>query len=146
VIELHREDSSYAQLLNARSWNRGLANADLDQALRDVNTAIRKSDSNPGMLDTRALIQLRRKDYAAAITDASAALDKMPRLAPSLFVRGLARLANGDQAGGQADLAAARAIRPTIDRQYADYGLVAPKAPTSLPAQPQQPGGEDDDQ
>jgi hypothetical protein len=35
----------------------------------------------PAMLDTRALVQLRRKDYAAAIADETAALDKMPRLA-----------------------------------------------------------------
>jgi len=78
------------------------------------------------MLDTRALVELRRKDYPAAITDETAALDKAPKTADALFVRGLARLA-ADAAGGAGDIAAARAISPKIDQRYAAYGLVAPK-------------------
>jgi predicted aspartyl protease/tetratricopeptide (TPR) repeat protein len=144
VIALHREDSTYPALLNARSWNRALANADLDRALRDINTALRKSGDLAGMLDTRALVDLRRKDYAVAVADAGAALGKAPKLASSLFVRGLARLASGDQTAGLADIAAARAIQPAIDQRFADYGLAAPQAATSLPARPQAPGGSDD--
>jgi tetratricopeptide (TPR) repeat protein len=79
VIALHREDSNYPALLNARSWNRALANADLDRALRDINTALRRSDAPAAMLDTRARVQLRRKDYAAAVADNNAALDKAPK-------------------------------------------------------------------
>ena len=148
VIDLHREDSRYALLLNARSWNRALANADLDRALRDIDTALRKADSPAAMLDTRALVQLRRKDYAAAIADASAALGKAPKMAGSLFVRGLARLASGDTPGGEADIAAARALSPKVGQIYADYGLIAPKVETPAPARPSQPdlGGDDDDQ
>lgn len=129
VIELHRDDALYPALLNNRSWNRALANADLDRALRDINTALHKSDNDPSMLDTRALVQLRRRDFPAAIADASAALDKMPKLATSLFFRGLARIASGDQAGGTADIAAAREVQPAIDRRFSDYGLIAPGAP-----------------
>ena len=128
VVELHRDDSHYAELLNARSWNRALANTDLDRALKDSNTAIGKSGLAAAMLDTRALVQFRRKDYAAAIADENAALSTMPRLAPALFVRGLAQLANGDAADGNADIAAAREIQPGIDSEYAAYGLTAPKA------------------
>lgn len=128
VVELHRDDSRYAALLNARSWNRGLANSDLDRALKDVSTAIRISGPTPEMLDTRALVQLRRKDYAAAIADENAALGKMPKMAAALFTRALARLANGDTAGGNADIAAAREIRPKIAQYYALYRLSAPDA------------------
>ncbi len=123
VVDLHRDDANYAALLNARAWNRGLADADLDRALKDANTAIRMSGPIPAMLDTRALVQFRRKDYAAAIIDENAALDEMPRLAAALYLRGLARQASGDAAGGQTDIAAARAGQPGIEQFYADYRL-----------------------
>jgi len=89
-------------------------------------------------------VQLRRKDYAAAIADASTALDKTPKAPSTLFVRGLARLASGDVAGAKADLAAARAIRPTIDEFYANYGLAAPGVPAATPAQPSKSAGDKD--
>lgn len=136
VVDLHHDDSNYPALLNARSWNRGLANAELDRALKDANTAIRKSGPMPALLDTRALIQFRRKDYAAAIADETAALDKMPKLAAALYIRGLARLASGDVAGGEADLAASRKAAPSIDSRYAAYGLAAPNAGRAKPAGP----------
>lgn len=142
VIETHRDDSGYPMLLNARSWNRGLANADLDRALRDINTALRKTDNNPTMLDTRALIQLRRKDFASAIADASAVLDKMPNLATSLYFRGLARIGSGDSVQGNADIAAARAQQADIDQRFEAYDLAAPKTAGSAPAQPLRPGGD----
>lgn len=126
VVALHREDSAYPNLLNARSWNRALANADLDRALKDSDLAIRKAGPLPNLLDTRALVQYRRQAYAAAIADETTALATRPRLAAALFVRGLARTASGDKAGGHADLAAARAIQPRIDARYKPYGLVAP--------------------
>jgi tetratricopeptide (TPR) repeat protein len=126
VLDLHHDDANYAALLNARSWNRGLANADLDRALKDANTAIRMAGLIPAILDTRALVQFRRKDYAAAIADETAALDKMPRLAAALYIRGLARFASGDAAGGNTDIAAARAVQPKVDQFYAAYQLVVP--------------------
>ncbi len=146
VIDLHHEDSRYPYLLNARAWNRALANADLDRALRDIDTALRKADSPAGMLDTRALVELRRKDYPAAIAAANAALGKAPKMASALFVRGLARSAGGDAAGGAADITAARAIYPKIDDRYADYGLTAPRAERPAPVQPTMPDGDEDDE
>jgi predicted aspartyl protease/tetratricopeptide (TPR) repeat protein len=126
VVALHHDDSKYASLLNASSWNRGLANSDLDRAFKDANAAIRQAGPIPAFLDTRALIQYRRKDYSAAIADEGAALDKMPKLPAALFIRGLSRLAKGDTAEGGADIAAARESQPKIDDFYALYGLIAP--------------------
>ncbi len=136
VVDLHRNDSSYAALLNARSWNRGLANSDLDRALKDANTAIRMSGPVPALLDTRALVQFRRKDYAAAIADETSALAKMPRLPAALFIRGLARLASDNAAGGAADITLAREIRPKIEQSYAAYGLGVPSADIEKAAKP----------
>ena len=128
VIALHREDTSYPMLINTRSWYRALTNVDLDPALADANDAVRQSGGRPSHLDTRAWIQYRKGNYAATIADAGAALDKEPKLATSLFIRALARAARGDEAGARADLAAARALQPTIDLAYAAYGLGTPAA------------------
>ncbi len=144
VIALHRDDSRLVELLNTRAWNRALANVDLDLALKDCDNAIRRAGPDPSLLDTRALVQLRRKAFAAAIADATTALDKRPKMPTTLFFRGLARLATGDQSGGAADVAASRAIRPQIDSLFADYGLTAPGAPKTIPAQPQKPDGDDE--
>ena len=89
VIALHRDDAGYPRLLNARAWNRALANVGLDQALTDANTAIRRGGANATLLDTRAFVQLRRKAYPAAIADATAALALREKFASTLFVRGL---------------------------------------------------------
>ena len=136
VVALHRDDAQYPGLLNARSWNRALANSDLDRALKDANTAIQKAGPLPAYLDTRALVQYRRKDYAAAMADDTAALDKMPKLANALYIRGLARLDSGDTAGGRADIAAARAVQPHIDQHFDSYGLAAKAAAPADPAVP----------
>lgn len=128
VIALHRDDLSYTVLLNARSWNRALANADLDQALKDINLAIRRSGPLPGILDTRALIELRRRDYTATIADENTALAKAPQMAAGFFTRGMARIAAGDAATGAEDIAEARKLQPNIERRYAPYGLVVPEA------------------
>jgi tetratricopeptide (TPR) repeat protein len=128
VIALHHDDANYPMLINTRSWYRALTNADLDPALADANDAVRQSGGRPNNLDTRAWVQYRKGNYAAAIADAGAALAKEPKLATSLFIRALARAARGDEAGARADLAAARALRPTIDLAYAVYGLGTPAA------------------
>jgi predicted aspartyl protease len=143
VVDLHRDDFNFASLLNARSWNRGLANADLDRALKDANLAIKRAGPIPSFLDTRALIQFRRMDLAAAIADETAALNKMPKLAAALYIRGLARLASGESSAGEADLANARQVSPNIDARYAAYGLAAPK--TGLAKASAQPDLDDDD-
>ena len=143
VLALHRDDSQYLSLLDARSWNRGLANADLDRALKDCDTALRRAGAGASLLNTRALVQLRRKAYAAAIADASAAHTLAPKDSYALFFRGLARIASGDDAGN-ADITAARVLVPGIDARFADYGLIAPKGEKPIPAQPERPGGDEE--
>jgi hypothetical protein len=43
-------------------------------------------------------------------------------MAASLYGRGLAKQNKGDQAGGDADVAAAKAIKATIGDEFAKYG------------------------
>ena len=57
------------------------------------------------------------------ITDYNAALRLNPKRPDSLYGRGLAKLKGRDTKGGNADLAAARRIRPDIAGEFARYGL-----------------------
>lgn len=59
----------------------------------------------------------------AAIAGCDAALRIDPRKACSPFGRGMARRRRGEQAGGDADIAAARAIRAGIAEEMARYGV-----------------------
>jgi len=95
-----------ATLLNNRCWHRAIRGVGLDQALADCNAAVAISPL-PGHLDSRGLVQLRRGDFAAAIRDYDAALAQQPRLAHSLYGRGLAKRRQGT----------ARAATPTSRRR-----------------------------
>jgi Flp pilus assembly protein TadD len=59
----------------------------------------------------------------AAIDDYSAALRFDPKLASALYGRGLARLKNGDKAGSDADISAAKTIQARIGDDFRRYGV-----------------------
>jgi len=54
-----------------------------------------------------------------ALTSFDAALGLNPKLADSLYGRGIAKRKKGDPMGADADLAAAKAIRPGIAQEFA---------------------------
>ena len=47
----------------------------------------------------------------------------IPNFADSLYGRGLAKRKKGDATGGQADVAAAKALRPDVAEEFAKYGV-----------------------
>ena len=61
--------------------------------------------------------------FDASIADYDAALGVEPGRPYSLAGRGFARRSKGDAAGGEADLAAARAKVPGIVEEFARYGV-----------------------
>jgi hypothetical protein len=61
--------------------------------------------------------------WDSAVADYDSALRLDPRLTASLYGRGLARLNRGDRSGGNTDIAAAKAIKPAIDEEFAHYGV-----------------------
>jgi len=63
--------------------------------------------------------RLRRGEFDASIADFDAASMLNPRLANALYGRGIARRKMGDLTGAEADLAAAKAIRPGIAEEFA---------------------------
>jgi len=128
MIALHPGDPGLGKLLNSRCWARGLANIELDKALADCDAAIRRDGPRPQSLDSRALVHLRQRDYAAAIADYDAALKLAPDLASSLYLRGWATRAAGDATRGSADMAAARKLNPGIVERFEPYGLGGERA------------------
>ena len=106
-----------------RCWLRATENRDLPLALADCDAAIRLAPSDPGYLGSRGFVYLRQNRLDEAIADYDAALKLDPRMAASLYGRGLAKQKKGDQAGGDADIAAAKAINATIADGFAKYGV-----------------------
>jgi tetratricopeptide (TPR) repeat protein len=76
-------------------------------------------------------VLLRAGKYDDAIADYNAALEIDPKRAASLYGRGSAKLRKGDYEAGNADIAAARVMRPNISVEYQGYGLMPPL--TDLP-------------
>jgi tetratricopeptide (TPR) repeat protein len=68
-------------------------------------------------------VQLKIGAFDPAIADYAAAIATNPKDADSLYGRGMAKLKSGDKSGGEADIAAAKAIQPDIADVYADYGI-----------------------
>ncbi len=63
--------------------------------------------------------------YDSAIADYGAALKLDPKLAGSLYGRGIAEAKKGDNADSIADIAAAEAIQSDIAHEFANYGVGA---------------------
>jgi len=112
-----------ARFLNNRCWARGISNIQLEAALADCDRAVALQPRGAGYLDSRALVRLRLGRVEEAISDENEALSIRPYFAEALFVRGVARIRNGDRPGGEADLALARRLSFDIDARYRDYGV-----------------------
>ena len=88
-------------------------------ALEDCNDfAAAQAGTTRSSLETRALIQLRRGRLDEAIGDYDAALKINPNLPGALHGRGLARQKKGDNAGADADMAAAKAIDGNVAAKF----------------------------
>jgi len=117
-----QKNSNDPDALNEACWVGATTGEELDTALAYCNGALQLKPGEASYLDTRALANLRKNNFAGAIADATAALAKNPKLSGSLYVRGVARLKSGDTAGGNADIAAAKAMDAKVADTYAGYG------------------------
>ena len=87
------------------------------QRIASPATGRRQHDRQPGA----GLLKLG--DLDKALADYEAALKLNPKLAGSLYGRGVVKQKKGDAAGAEADMAAAKAIRANIADQWANYGV-----------------------
>jgi tetratricopeptide (TPR) repeat protein len=126
-IAFHRDDSRMSQALNSRCFVRALQGVNLSQALGDCNSALRlTAKSNPfsaRVLDSRGLVRLRLGDYDKSIADYDESL-KVVRSASSLYGRGVAKIRKKRVPEGEADIAAATAVRASIGEEFKRRGIV----------------------
>jgi len=112
---------AYAGAWNNRCFDRAIT-GQLAAALADCNESLRlKWEAHA--LDSRGLVYLKMGEFDKAIADYDAAFKSDPKLAGSLYGRGLAKRKKGDDAGADLDIAAAKALRPTIADDFARYGV-----------------------
>ena len=111
--------------LNNRCWSRAVQGRDLDAALADCNEAIRLDPAGANNYNSRAFVQFRLKHYSEAIHDSDVAINRDGRDGTSFYIRGLAKRALGDRAGGRADIAIAKSLDPTVAQVYRGYGIRA---------------------
>lgn len=96
----------------------------LQAALSDCNAGIRlDTDNDPGNYRVRGVVQIKLKNFAAAIADYNEALKREPGWPSDLYLRAIARRGAGDAAGAAADLAAAKAKDPDIAEGFVHWGL-----------------------
>jgi len=123
AAQLSRSD---ANVLNSSCWERAKRGYPLDRALRDCDSAIELKPDLWGAWDSRCFVNYRLGNYAAAISDCdkSMAIWQDVRFrSRSQYVRGLAKIKNGDIQGGNSDIAAAKDVSPGVAKEYAGFGV-----------------------
>ncbi len=112
--EALRLDPKFAEALK----NRGaayLGMQDYNRAIADYNKAIELEPKYAEHYYNRGASYLGTQDYNQAIADFSKAIElKFYHKADALYWRGIAKQNNGDQAGGEADIAEAKKINPNV--------------------------------
>jgi tetratricopeptide (TPR) repeat protein len=116
-------EPKFAYAFNDRCYARANAGRELQQALDDCNETLRLMPNDLHTLDSRGFAYLRLGEFDNAIKDYDAVLKFNPRQAASLYGRGLAKRNKGDGTGGEADIAAAKAIRAGIAEEFARFGV-----------------------
>ncbi len=79
--------------------------------MRTCNEAVRLDPNVAAIVDSRAFTYLKMRQWDSAIADYDSALRHDPKMATSLYGRGLGRVNKGDRSGRNADIAAGRGIR-----------------------------------
>jgi tetratricopeptide (TPR) repeat protein/predicted aspartyl protease len=124
-IPFHPEDARLVDALHGRCRAKALLGIDLDGALKDCNKALDRSlkSASAGILDSRALVRLRRGEFDKSIADYDAALKLNPQQARSLYGRGIAKIRKQRNAEGGADIAAAEKLAPKIADNFSRRGI-----------------------
>lgn len=119
-------EPSNAVALNAKCWIEAKANVQLDQALSECSKAVESnasSNQRAAWLDSRGLVYFRLGRWAESIADYDAALKADPKIAPSLYMRGIAKRRSGEVSAGDQDLAAAEILDSHIGEQFVAIGV-----------------------
>lgn len=118
---LRQAHARTAAVLNNLCWAAAIRGVLLEQALKDCDAAIALAPGTPSLMDSRGRVLLQMGDHAGALAAYDTALTTAPDLAPSLYGRGLARIALGSVAEGEADKAAAVGIDADVVKSFTAY-------------------------
>jgi tetratricopeptide (TPR) repeat protein len=118
ALRLHPKD---AEALNNRCWARAMVGDSLT-ALKDCNEALQLRPVYADALDSRGFVELKIGEPSSAIADYDTALH-IKKQASSLYGRGIAKKQTGDTAGGDSDIASAKAIDPAIAAEFDRNGI-----------------------
>jgi tetratricopeptide (TPR) repeat protein len=126
-IETHVDDARIPYAQNARCWARALAGSDLSLAMTDCNAALKRAKKGSSfyaqVTDSRGLVFLRLGDYAKSIADYDVAIASEPKTAWSWYGRGIDKLRQHQAEAGEADIAQAKGLDPTIAERAGHYGI-----------------------
>ena len=126
-IAAHPDDARLPFALNSRCWARAFGGVDLSLALKDCNAALKRAKRGSSfyaqVADSRGLVFLRFGDYAESIADYDASITIAPKIAWSWYGRGIDKLRQHQIAAGDADIAQAKSLDPTIAEAFAQHGV-----------------------
>jgi tetratricopeptide (TPR) repeat protein len=115
--------SDYYEPFLGRCAARAYGDKGFAEALSDCDEALRLDPGNVDSLGVRGLVCFKMGRYEKAIADCNQVLSQYPQVPFGLYLRGLAKRMSHDVAGGDADIAAAKAIRPNEPEKFAAYGV-----------------------
>jgi tetratricopeptide (TPR) repeat protein len=124
TIKLEPKDESHWTSRCLYRMRQGTA---LQAALADCNTAVHlNTDDDADCYRIRAAVEIKLKNFPAAIADSNDALKRNPGSVSDIYIRAIAKRGAGDAAGAAADLAAAKAKDPDIAEKYVSWRLPSP--------------------
>jgi tetratricopeptide (TPR) repeat protein len=94
-------------------------------ARSDCDESLRIRPNHVNTLLHRALVLLALGKLEESAADYGNVLQQRPKDAEALFGRGTIRLKRGDTAGGEEDIAAAKAVRASVVNMLSRYGVTA---------------------
>jgi tetratricopeptide (TPR) repeat protein/predicted aspartyl protease len=126
-IPVHGDDSKMAVALNGRCWVRAMQGQELAKGLSDCNDALSRATKGTPfyarILNSRGLVRLRLGDYDKSIADYDASLKLSPMDAGSYYGRGIDKLRKNKAREGEADIAEAVRLKPTVTEDFARRGV-----------------------
>lgn len=128
VDQVLRRLPGNGMMLNTRCRISIEANRNLRITERYCREALEADAGDEQALEAGALVALRAGRWAEAIRGFEQLIASDPQDASALYGRGIARLRNGDSAGGERDLAAARRYAFDVGAEYERLGLAVPAA------------------
>jgi len=117
------KDDRIPRVLHERCWCRAASGVELESALADCDTAIKRHNDDSQARVNRGLVWLRLDMPDKAIADFKEAIEKQPKSPWAFFGRGIAESRKGDVARATQDFKSATELDATVADQYRAIGL-----------------------